>query len=860
MKNQSVWPVLLLILLPLASVGQSISKIQYDSLDYFLKIGDTIEYYKCLSRQAKIAAEKLKNKAALDQLSTYLEPVFTGVSKTYYPRIRKTSSIFASKYMRSFGEYHQAEFYYLLAHRYAVDSILLDDQAWYVENELMNIYNRADEYEKAEYFLNLTQNSLSYQIQHSTNNKEAKEFYSRLHVNIGRLEESKGQMEKAMATYKRGLVLAREVNTEKGIQGNATNLADLAIQVDSLELAGEMIGIAALAMDSLNDESDYRERLASVTSVQAKYCFKKALTNHDTSDAAACMPMFCQAIDTLNRYQGYRPSREVSKYLVEYADALLDIGMPDAASQVLAEALNNILVRPRSDEEIPPQEILYRENTFIQVFESYTRLFNLRYQQTQDSQYLTKAIHALDNAIYVNDLILNQVADDPSKLLAVRTNKKLVHQELDAVYTLYQKTRAPEYLDKARDLFNRSKSLLLEEKIRQSQTVAHLTEMEKRSLRDWQVKLREAYQYQLDTRFRQDSLSRVIFTLKNAINEFLAVKEGQWKKESIIESYLEYSVFEDEVMAYFHFDQIKGWTKLGPKKDLDRLIAALNAYLTSPLMDNDQVLSELYQFLIAPLTGYLPDHFTVIPDGVIGTIPFDILKDTTGQMLIRHHTVHYAHSYTTLSDTTKREEPTYEICLLAPEYSEDRPDISASRGSLYPLKYNQMEIDSIARLYGQRASTPRIEDDRTLLDSIASAEIFHFAGHAIVNADGAFLALSAKNIPDQQLTLEELSTLKRGPRLVVLSACETGLGQFEIGEGIRSLGRSFAEAGTKASVISLWNVDDRSTSRIMTSFYKNLLSGYSVTEALRNAKLEYISVSEDGMEHPYFWAGFVCTE
>lgn len=860
MKNQSVWPVLLLLLLPLASVGQSISKIQYDSLDYFLKIGDTIRYYQCLSRQAKIAAEKLKNKAALDQLSTYLEPVFPGVSKIHYPYIRKTSSIFASKYMRSFGEYHQAEFYYRLAHRYALDSILLDSQAWYVENELMNIYNRADEYEKAEYFLYLTENSLSYQIQHSKDTKQAKEFYSRLHVNIGRLEESKGQMEKAMATYKRGLVLAREVNTEKGIQGNATNLADLAIQVDSLELAGEMIGIAALAMDSLNDESDYRERLASVTSVQAKYCFKKALTNHDTSDAAACMPMFRQAIDTLKLYQGSRPSREVAKYLVEYADALLDINMPDAASQVLAEALKNILVWPQRGEEMPPQGILYQENTFIQVFECYVRLFNLRYQQTQDSLYLTKAIHALDNAIYVNDLILDQVADDPSKLVAVRTNKKLVHQELDAVYTLYQKTRAPEYLDKARYLFNRSKSLILEEKIRQSQTVAHLTETEKRTLRDWQVKLRQAYQHQLDTLIRQDSLSRVIFTLKNAINAFLAAKEGQWKKESIGGSYLEYAIFEDEVMAYFQLDEIKGWTTLGPKMDLDRLIAALNAYLSSPMMDNDKVLTDLYKYLITPITGYLPDQITVIPDGVIGLIPFDILKDHTGQMLIRHHTIHYAHAYTLLSDTTHQAERSNTICLMAPIYSDGSAIASNSRGSLYPLKYNRMEIDSISRLYGQHARTLKIENDQTLLDSIAAAGIFHFAGHAVINGDGAFLALSAEDRPDQRLTLEELSTLKRGPDLVVLSACETGLGKLAVGEGIRSLGRSFAEAGTKASVISLWNVDDRSTSRIMVSFYKYLLAGNPVAEALRKAKLEYISVSEDGMDHPYFWAGFVCPE
>ena len=847
---------LLLLFLPLTLHSQQDGQVRYDSLELLWHQGDTNQYYLYLDRQVRFAAEKLHSKKVLDQLATYLDPDPGSHDSLKNLYIRHKATLFGRKYYQNFGDLDSAEKYFLIGHRLVADTVLLDNYAWYCENELMNLYNMRDDYEKAEYYLTLVERSVQHQIRKHSN-IDAPGQYSRLLVNIGSLCESRADTLGAIASYKLGLKLGDSLNLETVIQANACSLAHMMMNLDSMDRAKQLLQIAVSTVDSLKKVKNYKERLAEIRMQQSVWNFRTAQRSSNRLGQNAALQGYVDAIAILTEEYHAQKRREIAKYQVEYAQALFELDSLDAATLVLQQALENFVPGNIPSDLLLAFDDLYQENTFIQIYEAYADISEREYELTKLDTFLYTSIEALDRAIYVNDIILDQVAADPSKLLAVRTNKKLVYQELAAVYTLYQKTRSPEYLDKARDLFNRSKSILLEEKIRQSQTVAHLTEMEKSTLRDWQTKLREAYQFQLDTRFRQDSLSRVIFTLKNAINEFLALKEGQWEKESIRGSYLEYAVFEDEVMAYFHLDQIKGWTKLGPKKDLDRLIAALNAYLTSPLMDNDQVLTELYQFLIAPLTVYLPDHFTVIPDGVIGTIPFDILKDTTGQLLIRHHTVHYAHSFTTLSDTTKREEPTCEICLLAPEYSEDRTDISASRGSLYPLKYNQMEIDSIAQLYGQRASTPRIEDDRTLLDSIASVEIFHFAGHAIVNADGAFLALSAKDIPDQQLTLEELSTLKRGPRLVVLSACETGLGQFDVGEGIRSLGRSFAEAGTKASVISLWNVDDRSTSRIMVSFYKYLLSGYSVAEALRNAKLEYISVSEDGMEHPYFWAGFV---
>jgi CHAT domain-containing protein len=94
--------------------------------------------------------------------------------------------------------------------------------------------------------------------------------------------------------------------------------------------------------------------------------------------------------------------------------------------------------------------------------------------------------------------------------------------------------------------------------------------------------------------------------------------------------------------------------------------------------------------------------------------------------------------------------------------------------------------------------------------------------------------------------------------LVVLSACETGYGRFETGNGIASLARAFMYAGVPALVVSLWQVNDQSTSIIMQNFYKHLANGKTKSAALRQAKLDYIKLVDNPIAaHPAFWSPFI---
>ena len=127
-----------------------------------------------------------------------------------------------------------------------------------------------------------------------------------------------------------------------------------------------------------------------------------------------------------------------------------------------------------------------------------------------------------------------------------------------------------------------------------------------------------------------------------------------------------------------------------------------------------------------------------------------------------------------------------------------------------------------------------------------------FAG---VNKNAQFLGDIDTDNDGVLTALEVLGINFSGTRLVVLSACETGVGEIHAGEGVYGLRRAFQEAGAESVVSTLWPVSDEGTRRLMTNFYDQLLKGNHPRKALKESQLSLIS-SED-WNHPYFWSSFV---
>ena len=182
-----------------------------------------------------------------------------------------------------------------------------------------------------------------------------------------------------------------------------------------------------------------------------------------------------------------------------------------------------------------------------------------------------------------------------------------------------------------------------------------------------------------------------------------------------------------------------------------------------------------------------------------------------------------------------------------------------------PLPAARDEVCRIARLFGADQAAVFLgseasEENVKASAVVRSARILHFAAHGLLDEDhpdlsGLQLTHAGDSAEDGLLQVREIFNLQLRANLVVLSACQSGLGKEVSGEGLIGMTRAFLYAGASSVVVSLWQVDDVSTADLMVGFYSQLKAGLDRSEALRHAKLELIDRTR--YSHPYFWAPFV---
>ncbi len=257
----------------------------------------------------------------------------------------------------------------------------------------------------------------------------------------------------------------------------------------------------------------------------------------------------------------------------------------------------------------------------------------------------------------------------------------------------------------------------------------------------------------------------------------------------------------------------------------------------------------------------------ILPDGVLGTIPFEALihpesegtSFTEHDFLIRDYSIAYDYSATLLINRQSDEEMAETVLLYAPVNFQD------NEVAMSTLPDSEEEVKEI-RLYfmanGDADMRLKSEATESLLksDEINKFKYLHFATHGQVNESKPELSrifLTPSDGEDGSLYAGEIYNLKISADLVTLSACETGLGKIAKGEGIVGLSRALQYAGANNLIVSLWQVADKSTSDLMIKFYdRHLHSEYKgYARALREAKLFLLDSEE--YQNPYYWAPFI---
>ncbi len=297
--------------------------------------------------------------------------------------------------------------------------------------------------------------------------------------------------------------------------------------------------------------------------------------------------------------------------------------------------------------------------------------------------------------------------------------------------------------------------------------------------------------------------------------------------------------------------------RLSDRTNIIRKIAEINQLLQKK--ENDTLFAALDTLCrwVLPLELKSVSNLVIIPDGQLAYLPFDILRKEGSYLFENHILSQVFHHRQPVNSEHKKSDPS--IYVLKPDYK--KPDIpeyaSLDRGSLTFLPFADKEVNNIRTYFTDNDSVRQIADIVELKDKLNKADIFHFAGHAIVKLDSAFLALTDAEQNVVQVPDNDIYRMTNNLDLVTLSACETGLGDFKYGEGVKSLATGFLHSGSKSIVYSLWKADDQSTADLMAAFYKHLYAGEAKDKALHLAKKDFLMTAGPEQRHPYYWAAFV---
>lgn len=734
--------------------------------------------------------------------------------------------------------------WYQVAHALVDDKFCLDLWSWYVENDLANLYNRLGDLEEALYYHNLLVNSLSYF------NKN--EWLSRECINVSKLYISMEQPDRALEIAHKGLNAARSQSLGQGVLANAIQVAEVLLEKDSLRDVVYWIDLAAQCKGrALADKAAENQYL--IHKAYATYFSKlkrPAEADIHFASADSCMVV-------ARRSSNVFLARDRAKLYNEWGKMHLDQGDELCCREKLITGLGQLWAMPDSLELEAPLDSVMDDITYAELFSTISDYYDHRYTREKDANLLKHSLRYLQWALFGCAQIQQRIAADPSKLTIIRDNRELADRGVERLYEWQQTgTSAEKLFPLVRAFLTAAKGRLLREKAEAYSQVQRFDPEDQLRFQQLQEQAWWWMEQRSKTNHEDAFIRSELLKIKRAKSRMLSGRQERSSMMVYPANYLEYHLSAEAVFVAGRIGGTTLFRRLGSRSALDSLMAnCQRAFTATEAFDYRTALKSMAAFLLPDEGKSLPAQLCIIPDGGLQQFPFEALILPGGKYLLETCRIWYEHAYGSLREEAVSSEKNERLLVIWPQYP-PAPEIHllAQRGNEYALPYTLLEVEGIRKVMGVKTIIDTSGNAGHLLHSMQKADMLHYAGHARSEGSEAYLILPRTN---ERLSLEELAEFYHPMQLVVLSACETGLGAWELGEGLRSLGKSFREAGARSVVMSLWAVNDQSTASIMTTFYQTMTLGHSKAEALRTAKLHYLHQSGFEKSHPYFWAGFV---
>ena len=547
---------------------------------------------------------------------------------------------------------------------------------------------------------------------------------------------------------------------------------------------------------------------------------------------------------------------------IEKSELLLASGKSTEAQKELQRVLRMILPTYNGT-TLPKKNTLIADRNLVRIFDIYAETLGT----------VEDKLKVFDLSFYVENLLVSSYVSQETKIIHQTEHKRRTEKCISLLWLAYSQAKNSAYFQRAFQYAEDSKASVLLEKIYENKNESQDLKSERQ--KQLYTKREKLTDDLLRIQFKQlgdlkaneivveiQAIDREISSIKVSeelnlnlpIIDFDQLKQRVKNDNATLVSY--FIGKENSYQFTADNDGIK-MKMISSTKDFELKIKDFIQYFDSPTTINNDIPkfnNSAYNTFIALQVNHLKEtpNLVIIPDGLLNFLPFESLltASTTSitfsemPFLVKEKSVAYAYN---VYDYLNKSEDLEDLSILGvfPVFENTPQALNYSIDEAEAIEY-QFKIVSL------------FKDDATksnFLNQSKNATLLHLSTHA---GSGDFIVPA--NIPfiDDILYLPELYSLDMTGKTVVLSACETGIGKLQSGEGAISIARGFKYAGAEKVLFTLWEVNDKSTSEVMAAFYKELKNGSSVFESNHKSKLDYLNNPEISnlKKSPYYWNSF----
>lgn len=557
--------------------------------------------------------------------------------------------------------------------------------------------------------------------------------------------------------------------------------------------------------------------------------------------------------------------RKIAKLFYENALLLFEQNKITEAKLAINEVYK-ALIPNYSDKKslLPDQKSLYAETLLLDVLDLQAAVL-LKENKPKI------ALECYKLSFYIEDLFQSLLVYENSKILSQTRSRSRAEKCIEIYDYLYQQEKDIHYIEKAFLLSEKTKSTVIKNYISQSRTISKEEKTVLEQLQNWNnIIVRE--QEKLDLA----DISKINFAIKKQNELMLLLKSIKSRAtilsdENINLTRLFQKLEKDKatLISYFSGTQnMYSFTLQNRKIQLQKLenanqtgsvIRKFIAYFSDAnAISNDvsgynSLGNQVYKYLKLPQKSANKD-LIIIPDGILNFFPFEALitkKSATTNFAKMHYLLHdfkigYNNSVSFYLEEKPFQYQKETVLGVFPVFE----------NSNLELAFSKKELENLSDHFEGKYLEKNEATFNNFKANAAYFSILHLSTHA---SSGNIDEPARIRFYDREILYSELYNLNINPNLVVLSACETGLGKLYKSEGAMSVARGFQFAGAKNILFSLWKVNDYATSLFMDKFYKNIECGNSYFESNQQAKLDFLNDDSipNAKKSPYYWSAMV---